>query len=146
MKNLLPVILLIAVVSPLAAAGQGSAPVPILPDSLHWVSPANIPGLQVAWVLGAEQQAGPYVLRVKLDKGARIPPHTHPDERNTIVLMGTIYVGFGNTFDESKLVAIPSGAVYVAPAHVPHYIWAKDGAAMYQETGVGPTGTTMATQ
>lgn len=141
MKNLFALVMIIVAVSPLAVADQNSAPVPVLPDSLQWVSPPNIPGLQIAWVVGAEQKPGTYVLRVKLDRGARIPPHTHPDERNTIVLKGTIYVGFGNTFDETKVVAIPAGAVYVAPAHVPHYIWAKDGAAMYQETGRGPTGT-----
>jgi hypothetical protein len=57
------------------------------------------------------------------------------------VLSGTLYVGFGETFDETKVVAIPSGAVYVAPAEVPHYIWAKEGEVWYQETGRGPTET-----
>lgn len=45
-------------------------------------------------------------------------------------------------FAETKVVAIPSGAVYVAPANVPHYVWARDGEVLYQEAGVGPTGTT----
>jgi hypothetical protein len=31
-----------------------------------------------------------------------------------------LHVGFGATFDEARLIAIPSGAVYVAPAKVPH--------------------------
>jgi hypothetical protein len=31
----------------------------------------------------------------------------------------------------------------VAPAGVPHYIWAKDGEALYQEAGMGPTGVTL---
>jgi len=57
------------------------------------------------------------------------------------VLSGTLYVGFGETFDETKVVAIPSGAVYVAPAEVPHYIWAKEGEVWYQEMGMGPIGT-----
>ena len=42
-----------------------------------------------------------------------------------------------------KVVAIPTGAVYVAPADVPHYIWAKDGNAEYQEAGEGLTATVM---
>jgi len=42
------------------------------------------------------------------------------------------------------VIAVPTGAVYVAPANVSHYIWAKDGNVEYQETGVGPTGTVMA--
>ncbi len=78
---------------------------------------------------------------MKLAAGGRIPPHTHPDERNSTVLAGTLYVGFGEDFDESKTVAIPAGAVYVTPANTPHYVWAKEGDAIYQEAGVGPTGT-----
>ena len=54
------------------------------------------------------------------------------------MLSGVLYVGFGATFDETVMVAIPTGAVYVAPAQTPHYVWAKDGAVGYQEVGVGP--------
>ena len=55
---------------------------------------------------------------------------------------GWFGVGFGQTFDESKVVAIPTGAVCAIPADVPHYVWAKDGNVIYPEAGVGPTGTT----
>jgi quercetin dioxygenase-like cupin family protein len=141
MRHFVPVALLVASVFSSVAIAQSNAPVPILPDSIRWVSPPNVSGLQVAWVLGAEQKPGAYILRVKLATGAKIPPHTHPDERNTTVLTGTIYVGFGEAFDDAKVVAIPAGAVYVAPADIPHYVWAKDGDAMYQEAGAGPTWT-----
>jgi hypothetical protein len=57
------------------------------------------------------------------------------------VLQGVLYVGFGRTFDESKLVAIPTGAVCVIPADLPHYVAAKEGDVIYQEAGVGITGT-----
>lgn len=120
---------------------QVEIPAPVMPASLLWFSPPNNPSLQGTWVHGAEQNTGLYILRVKLAASGRIPPHTHPDERNSTVLSGTLYVGFGETFEESKLVAIPAGGLYVAPANVPHYIWAKDGAVMYQEAGVGPTAT-----
>lgn len=146
MTHLIAVLLLAGSVFSTVAVAQSNAPVPVLPDTLRWVSPPNVSGLQAAWVLGAEQKPGPYLIRVKLATGASIPPHTHPDERISTVLAGTLYVGFGKTFDETKVVAIPTGAVYVAPANVPHYIWAKDGEAMYQEAGVGPTGTTFLTR
>jgi quercetin dioxygenase-like cupin family protein len=141
MKRLVPVVLLAGWILTAVAAAAGDAPAPVLPDSLHWVSPPNIPGLEAAWVIGQEQKLGPYILRVRIAAGGRIPPHTHPDERNSTVLAGTIYVGFGEAFDEKKIVAIPAGAVVVVPAGVPHYVWARDGEAMYQEAGVGPTGT-----
>ncbi len=141
MRKIIAIVLFAAGAFFAVAVAQSNAPAPILPDSIRWVSPPIVSGLQVAWILGAEQKLGAYILRVKLAAGARIPPHTHPDERNTTVLTGTIYVGFGATLDEAKVVAVPAGAVYVAPANVPHYVWAKDGDAMFQEAGVGPTRT-----
>jgi quercetin dioxygenase-like cupin family protein len=141
MPHRIAVIALIGSFFSTVALAQSNAPTPVLPDNIRWVSPLNVSGLQAAWILGAEQKPGPYIIRVKLATGTRIPPHTHPDDRNSTVLAGTIYVGFGETFDETKVVAIPAGAVYVAPANVPHYVWAKDADAMYQEAGVGPTAT-----
>lgn len=122
------------------AATDGVLPTPILPETLRWIdAPGGLP-LRATWMLGAEQQPEPYLIRVQLKAGGRIPPHTHPDTRNTTVLSGTLYVGFGTTFDESALAAIPTGAVYVAPAQVPHFLMAKE-EVLYQEGGVGPTGT-----
>jgi len=123
------------------ALAQSNVPTPVLPDNLRWTVSPTSQALKSTWVLGAETKSGPYVFRVKIAANGRIPPHTHPDERNTTVLFGAIYIGFGETFDEDKVVAVPTGAVYVVPANVPHYIWAKDGDAEYQEAGVGPTAT-----
>jgi quercetin dioxygenase-like cupin family protein len=109
--------------------------------NLRWFSPPGNPALQGAWVVGAEHAPGSYLLRVRLGGNGRILPHTHPDERMTTVLTGTLYVGFGNIFDESGMVAITAGGVYVAPANIPHYLWARDGEVIYQETGTGPTAT-----
>lgn len=141
MRWYITVILLIGGFFPGSAGGQDSAPTPILPGALRWVSPPNMPGVQGAWIFGAEQKPGQYLFRVKLAPVAKIPPHTHPDERHITVLAGAIQVGFGESFDEAKVVAVPAGAVYVAPANVPHYVWARDGEAVYQESGMGPSGT-----
>lgn len=140
MAHTIAVMLLAGLMFSTAASAQNDAPEPILPDSIRWEDPPNITKMQAAWVVGAEQEPGPYLLRVRLASGARIPPHTHPDKRISTVLSGVIYVGFGETFDETAVVAVPTGAVYVAPTGVPHYIWAEEN-AMYQEVGVGPTGT-----
>jgi quercetin dioxygenase-like cupin family protein len=124
----------------LASAGA-PAPKPVLPESFRWFSPPGNSGLKAAWVVGAEQESGLYALRVMLDRGTRIAPHAHPDLRYSTVLSGTLYVGFGGTVDESAMVAVPAGGVYVAPANQPHYLWARDGEVVYQESGKGPTGT-----
>jgi hypothetical protein len=75
-----------------------------------------------------------------LAAGGWIRPHTHPDERNSTVLKGVLYLGFGRIFDGSKLVAIPTGSVR-HPADGPHYVTAKEGDVIYQEAGVGVTET-----
>ncbi len=124
-----------------SAKPPAPAPEPVLPGSFAWFSPPGISGLEAAWVVGAEQASALYALRVRLAPGTRIAPHTHPDTRYSTVLSGTLYVGFGDTVDESAMVAVPAGGVYVAPANQPHYLWARDGEVEYQESGVGPTRT-----
>jgi quercetin dioxygenase-like cupin family protein len=114
---------------------------PVLPEQLKWVTPPNLPAVRGAWVLGAEKEPGTYVQRVILRKDGRIPPHTHPDTRYSTVLTGTLYVGFGNRVDDASMVAVPPGGVYVAPAGVAHFLWARDGEVTYQEAGTGPTAT-----
>lgn len=134
--------LILAITSSLftRAVADDGLPTPILPDALHWIdAPGGLP-LQAVWILGAESKPEPYLIRVQLKAGGHIPPHTHPDARNSTVLSGTLYVGFGASFDESTLVAIPTGAVYVAPAQVPHFLMAKE-EVLYQEAGMGPTKT-----
>lgn len=119
------------------------APRPVLPERASWFSPPAIPSLKAAWLAGGEDRSGPYLLRVRLAAGGRIPPHTHPDSRHTTVLSGTLHVGYGDIMDEASVVAVPAGAVYEAPAGVSHWVWAKDGDVEYQESGFGPTGTRM---
>jgi quercetin dioxygenase-like cupin family protein len=115
--------------------------VPILPEKQLWTTPPAIPALRGAWMIGSEREPGSYALRVILTKGGKIPPHTHPDTRYSTVMSGTLYVGFGTAEDPASMVAVPAGAMYVAPANTPHYLWAKDGEVVYQEAGMGPTGT-----
>jgi len=120
---------------------QAPTPQAIVPESLQWRSPPGNPLLKSAWVVGGEKATGAYALRVTLLKGGRIPVHTHPDARHSTVLSGTLFVGFGEIEDHSKLVAIPAGGVYVAPAGVAHYLYARDTDVVYQESGFGPTAT-----
>ena len=146
MRQLTAILLVVISIFSGLAVAQSITPEPILPDTLRGGSPPNLPGLQAAWVVGAEQKPGHYILRVKLSSGTRIPPHTHPDERITTVLAGTVYVGFGENFAEAEVIAIPAGAVYIAPANVPHSVWAKEGDVMYQEAGMDPTRTSFTEQ
>lgn len=126
-------------VTSIPASAQSKVPEPVTPESLQWFDVPNNPSLRGAWVVGTGKDPGPYLLRVMLARNGRIPPHTHPDSRISTVLSGTLYVGFGEVMDESALVAVPEGSVYVAPANMAHYLMAIDGDVSYQESGFGPT-------
>jgi len=122
-------------------SAPASEPQVVLPDGLKWASPPWDPLVHAAWVLGAEQASGPYLLRVRIAPGGNIPPHTHPDERYTTVLSGTLQVSFGPDFESARTLVLPAGAVYVAPANQPHFVRPAGGEVIYQEAGTGPTAT-----
>lgn len=101
---------LLFVVAPASAMQPRDAPEPILPETLMWFSPPGNPQFCASWVLGAEKDAGTYVMRVMLESGGTIPAHTHPDTRYITVLRGTLHVGFGRRADDAGMVAVPAGA------------------------------------
>ena len=118
----------------LPAAG----PEVILPDTLDWTPLADSPESREVWLHGSDKRAGPYLLRVRLAADGRVGVHTKPDERIFSVLSGTLSVGFGSIFDETRTHDIPAGAVFVAPADQAVYLWARDGEVEYQISGSGP--------
>lgn len=118
-------------------------PVPLELAQTEWADVAPIPGLHVSWVVGSETAEGLYMLRVRLEKGSRIPAHHHPDDRLTTVIHGAIYVAFGKHPEEASFVRVAAPDSYRAPAGVVHHVWAKDSLAVYQESGSGPSGTVM---
>ena len=109
------VVFLVDRLFPGLAIAQSEAPIALVPENSSWRSLPQNPALESAWVLGDGTESLPYILRVKLAAGGRIPPHTHPDERNSTVLQGVLYIVFGKTFDGSKVIAIRTGAVCVIP-------------------------------
>ena len=73
----------------------------------------------------------------------KVQPHFHPDERVVTVLSGTLYVGFGEVFDESAMKALPTGSIWTEPPKQPHFVFAKEGEVVFQVVGAnGPSGTT----
>lgn len=121
----------------IAIPAEPPAPGPavILPDTLKWTPLPDSPESSQVWLHGDETAHGPTLLRVRLAAGGRVGVRAHPDERIFSVLAGTLSVGFGSIFDETRMHDIPAGAVFIAPADQPHYLWARDGDAEYQVGG-----------
>ncbi len=108
------------------------------PAKGKWM-PASIPGIESARIYGETTKPGRYLVQSKFPPNFVIRPHSHPDERHYTVLSGTWYIGFGETFDESKLIALPPGSFYTEPANVPHFVVTKGDGAVVQIGGDGPT-------
>jgi len=118
------------------------APVCILPSDMLWSRDAGAHGLQTTVLFGNPNAAEPYIQRIKFPANFRLPPHWHPNEgRMVTVLSGTLYFGFGDKFDESKLRALPAGTFFVEPRNTPHYAMTK-GEVILQFNAIGPAGTT----
>ena len=127
-------IVVLSLVGSLALAqGEPLRAAVVVPDELTWApGPA---GALLARVVSDSTRPGIYVVRAKFPAGFRVPPHVHPDDRIVTVLSGTVYVGYGEQFDESKMKALPAGSVWTEPANQPHIAWAKDGDADNQTLG-----------
>ena len=121
--------------------GEALLPVRLAPDDLKWGGQPN--GNQQAVMVGNQRETGLYMYRTRFPANFRNRPHFHPDPRIVTVMSGTLYVGYGDTMDESQMKALPAGSIFTEPPRQPHYVWAKDGEVVIQVTGYGPSGTTV---
>src|SRR5262249_20800151 len=114
-----------------------------LPQDIEFRGPATGPP-QLVVLYGDPTKLGAfYVSRVRFSAGWKDPPHWHPEEvRTSVVVSGTLYYGNGDKWDENKLRACPPGTFFSEPSKAPHFTWAKDGEVIIQVTGIGPSGKT----
>ena len=113
----------------------------LVPDGFKWDRTPS--GAQRANLVGDEQKPGMYMYRVRFPANFKVQPHFHPDERLVTVMSGTLYMGYGEQFDESAMKALPAGSIWTEPAKQPHFVWAKDGEVVIQVVGSnGPSGVT----
>jgi ketosteroid isomerase-like protein len=122
-----------------APAAPSSPHVMVAPAGLKWGDPPpSLPaGSKLAVVQGDPSQPGPFVVRLQVPAGYKIAPHWHPGVENVTVLAGTVALGMGDTFDESKMTTAGVGAYASLPAEMRHYFMAKS-AATVQVHGQGP--------
>lgn len=109
------------------------------PDGIKWQDgpPSLPPGAKFAVLEGDPAKPGPFVFRVKVPDGYRIPPHTHPKPERVTVLSGTFHLGMGDTFDAKKGQELPAGTYGTWPAGMKHFVWVK-GETVVQFHGDGP--------
>jgi hypothetical protein len=82
-----------------------------LPQDIEFTGPLAGPP-QTVVLYGDPTKPGVFVSRVKFSAGWKDPPHWHPDEvRTVVVLSGTLYFGSGDKWDESKFRARPAHSI-----------------------------------
>jgi quercetin dioxygenase-like cupin family protein len=109
------------------------------PEQMIWEPNPRVAGLGVAPIISNGKMPGYYVYRVKFPPGRVVQAHSHPDDRTYTVISGTWRIGWGEKYDESKLITLGPGSFYTEPAGVPHFVATPDGEAIVQVTGTGPT-------
>jgi len=110
------------------------------PDSVQYgPAPAFVsPGAQLAVLEGDPMvSSGDYTIRLKMPSGYRIAPHWHPKRENVTVLSGTLKVGMGDSFDESKMMGFPAGSFAYLDPEMHHYVMTS-GEVVVQIHGMAP--------
>lgn len=131
---LLPALLLN---SALAAAAPAKAIV-LAPQQIPW---SARPGSQFALLEGSMAGSGPYAFRIKFLQHGESDPEYHSSVDHIVVLSGTFYVGFGESFDKRHMQALHAGSFLAIPRHIAHYTMADPGTVI-QVYGFGPRITT----
>lgn len=138
--NLLWRLSVIALLCIAPAAGEHDEGIKLFPvDKIEWKDgPASLPrGAQIAVLEGDPGKEGPFVFRVKVPNGYRIPPHTHPKTERVTVISGTFNIGMGEKFDEKAAKPMLAGTYGYWEAGMKHFVWTK-GETVVQFHGTGP--------
>ncbi|MCM3876406.1 MAG: cupin domain-containing protein [Thermoanaerobaculia bacterium] len=128
---------LVVIMAAASARSEPLEPARLTPDELKWA--ASPTGTTRANLAGDDKSPGMYAFRARFPANFKNQPHSHPDDRFVTVLSGTLHVGYGEQFDEGKMKALPAGSTWTEPAKQPHFVWAKDGEAVIQVIGNGPS-------
>jgi quercetin dioxygenase-like cupin family protein len=122
-----------------AAGKDNPAPTIYTPDGLQWEDgPKSLPpGAKVAVLEGDPTAAGPFVMRVKVPDGYKIPPHVHPKAERVTVISGSFRLGMGDKFDAKHATTMPAGSYGTWPAGMRHFVWVE-GETVIQLHGEGP--------
>lgn len=111
------------------------------PGEIKWKPSTRVAGLEITELVGDSNKPGDYVSRVRFPANFQVKAHTHPENRSYTIISGTWYIGWGETNDPQRMIALPPGSFYTEPANVPHFVATRDEPVVVQISGMGPTAT-----
>jgi quercetin dioxygenase-like cupin family protein len=134
-KTVMTVIL--AGVASAAVAGENEGFVN--PKDIKWgPAPPAIPkGAKIAVLQGDPFKSGPFVMRLMVPAGYKIPPHWHTHDEGLTVISGSFYFGKGDKAETSNAPTINAGAFHYLSGKDHHFLVAKT-ASVIQINGSGP--------
>jgi quercetin dioxygenase-like cupin family protein len=111
----------------------------LTPQEVKWApGPASLPpGTEAAVLYGDPTKEGLFAMRLKLPKGYRIAPHTHPKPEIVTVISGTFRLGLGEKADDGKAKAMPAGSFLALSPGTPHFAAAEQDVVI-QLNSTGP--------
>ena len=105
---------------------------------LKWADSPSLPaGAKIAVLQGPMNEAKPFVARIKLPNGAKIPPHWHPAIEHVTVISGSFSMGMGEKWDDKGMHKLGAGDMMIMQPQTRHYAKAN-GETVVQIHGVGP--------
>jgi len=110
------------------------------PNEIKWGPPPPfVPaGAEVAVLEGNPMgTTGDFTIRIKAPDGYQIAPHWHPKRENVTIISGTLNVGMGDKFDESKMAGFSAGSFAYMDPSMHHYVKAV-GETVVQVHGAAP--------
>jgi len=118
-----------------------TAPITVQSGQEHWVAGSGfMQGIGIATLVGGFDQAGTFVVRVKLPAAARWGVHHHTARLNATIVSGVLLIGFGDRVDATKMMRLTAGSFVSIPAGTNYYD-ATVGVTVVQEEGQGPMTT-----
>src|SRR3977135_2012716 len=125
------------------AAAQMAGHNTVTPAEVKWgpAPPSIRPGAQLAVLYGDPNKDGMFVMRLKLPKGFKLAPHTHPKPEIVTVISGTMHLGMGRTADPGKAQALAAGSFFAMEPGMEHY-GSFDEDTVVQINSTGPWGIT----
>ena len=103
-------------------AAGGKHPI-MTPAEIKWgAGPPSLPaGARAAVLYGDPAKEGMFVMRLRLPRGYRIPPHTHPRPEILTVISGAFHLGTGPSGNPRAARRLPSGSFFALEPGTPHY-------------------------
>src|SRR5689334_20197660 len=110
-----------------SAAMAGESEGFVNPKDIKWgpAPPALPNGAQIAVLQGDPFKSGPFVIRLMVPAGYKIPPHWHTHDESLTVISGSFYFGTGDKAQTSNAPTITAGAFHYLSGKDHHYLVAK---------------------